>query len=183
MKKLLLISLYLFVCFFLSCENSVDTQNGSNEDLIQNSSFEIDGNPSINGWTFFHPIQKEFKCFSNEVPPYGGKWSVYLPLVGDRIVSHLQTKIAAPAGTNRYRLSVWAKAWSVPGGSSGFVSLGLNTTNIKSIICTDTTWQYYESIDTITANKGDTITVMINSGTQYRSRSSYFDLCRLELLK
>ena len=187
MKKSLLISLYLFVCFFMNCENSVDTRNGSNEDLIQNSSFEIDGNPSINGWTFktsYFPIDTLFTYFSNDVPPSGGKWSVFLP-VGDRLVSYLQKRIAAPVGKNRYRLSVWAKAYlSIPsGGSSGFVSLALNTTNIKSIAGADTTWQYYESIDTITANKGDTITVTLSSGTAYRSRSSYFDLCRLELLK
>lgn len=182
MKKLLLIGLYLFVCCFLSCENSVDPHNGSNEDLIQNSSFEINGNPSINGWIYKSNFPTD-TLFTNDVPPSGGNWSVLLQ-VGDRQLKRLQTKIAVPAGTNRYRLSVWAKAYSsIPISSSGFVSLELNNTYIKNIAGADTTWKYYESIDTISANKGDTITVTLNSGTAYGIRLSYFDLCRFELLK
>ncbi len=184
MKKLLLIGLYLFVCCFLSCENSVDPHNGSNEDLIQNSSFEIDGNPSLNGWIYKSnfPTDTLYTTFSNDIPPSGGNWSVLLR-VGDRQVKYLQTKIAAPAGTNRYRLSVWAKGSLSEQGNSGFVSLALNKTDIKRIAEADNTWKYYESIDTISANIGDTLTVTLFSGASARSQSSYFDLCRLELLK
>jgi hypothetical protein len=169
----------------MSCENSVDSLKGLNGDLIQNSSFEINGNPSINGWTFIsnYPTDTLFTDFSNDVPPSGGKWSALLR-VGDRIVKYLQTKIVAPSGNKRYRLSVWAKSyWSIPRGTSGFISLALNKTNIKSIAVTDTTWRYYESIGTVSANKGDTITVTLYSGTASGNQSTYFDLCRLELLK
>jgi hypothetical protein len=185
MKKPLLISLYLFVSFFLSCENSVDTNKGSNEDLIQNYSFEINGNPSINGWTFKSNYSADtlFTNFSNDVPPSGGKWSVFL-IVSDRIVRYLQIKIAAPTGENHFKLSVWAKSYSsIPTSSPGFISLALNNANIKRIDIQDSTWRYYETMDTISAGKGDTITVELFAGTAYMVRATYYDLCRLELLK
>ncbi len=182
MRIIISITIYMLICFALSCESSVDSSNGLNEDLIQNSSFEIDGNPTINGWIYKSNFPTD-TLFTNDAPPSGGNWSVLLQ-VGDRQLKRLQTKIAAPAGTNRYRLSVWAKAYSsIPISSSGFVSLELNKTTIKNIAGADTTWKYYESIDTISAKKGDTITVTLNSGTAYGIRLSYFDLCRFELLK
>ncbi len=185
MKKIFLISGYVFVFFFLSCKNPVDNHQELNEDLIQNSSFEVNGNPTINGWTYHSNIPSDTlqEIFSNEVPPSGGNWSLLL-VVGDRVMKYLQTKIAAPVGYNLYKLSVWAKSyWSSPRGSPSYIAIYLNDSIRKRVDIKDSTWTYYETCDTILTQVGDTLTIELNSGTAYRVQRTYFDLCRLELLK
>jgi hypothetical protein len=99
-------------------------------------------------------------------------------------MSQWTTRIPTPAGANRYRLSVWAKAYrDNPISSPSYVALTLDETIEKRLDVQDSTWRYYERIDTVLTQAGDTLTVELDAGTAYRVQRTYFDLCRLELLK
>ncbi len=147
-----------------------------------NSSFEIDNNPSIDGWIFWSNTSSSVN-FDNDVPPGGGSWSVVLT-VGDLISKALKTTVAVPVGKQYLRLSVWAKSnWSGPRGTPSNIVLSLNGVTHKTISITDSVWKYYEVLDTITAFAEDSLTVMLNSGDAYGFQQTLFDLCRLELIK
>ncbi len=183
MKSICIVCLVIF--YFSSCKNPVDNKTGTEENLIQNSSFELNGNPTREGWTYYSnfPTDTSDGIFSNDVPPGGGNWSLVVG-VGDRVVKYLETKVAAPTGEHYYRLSAWAKTYSSdPGSGSSFISLALNDSIRKLFGPQDTTWRYYESIDTILTRPGDTLDVRLFGGAPMRFRITYFDLCRLELLK
>ena len=185
MKRELLLGGCLLVCLLPSCKNPVDNHREFDEDLIHNSSFEVNGNPTTNGWTYFSNLPPDTLQgeFSHDVPPSGGNWSLVLT-VGDRVFRYWRTTIAAPGETNRYRLSVWAKAYrDTPISSPSYVALALDGTILKRQDIQDSTWRYYETIDTVSTQLGDTLTVELNAGTAYRMQRTYFDLCRLELLK
>jgi hypothetical protein len=173
------------ICCFSSCKNPVDNKTGTEENLIQNPSFESNGNPTTEGWTYysnFPAADTSDGTFSNDVPPGGGNWSLVVG-VGDRVVKYLETKVAAPTGEHHYRLSAWAKSYSTDTGSPGFISLALNDSVVKRLDVQDTTWRHYESIDTILTRAGDSLAVLLFSGAAMRFQVTYFDLCRLELLK
>ncbi len=181
MTKELLVGVCLLVCVLLSCKNPVDSQQETSEDLIHNTSFEINGNPTTNGWTYHSNLAGD-TLFSHDVPPSGGSWSLVIT-VGDRVVRYWSTTVAAPGETQRYRLSVWAKAYrDTPISSPSFVALALNGTVLQRRDIQDSTWRYYETIDTVSTQMGDSLTVELNAGTTYRGQRSYFDLCRLEVL-
>lgn len=182
MKKELIISLAVLLCILCACKKEAVTEPTEPQNLIANSSFEINRNPSIDGWIFWSNISSTV-TFSSDVPPSRGDWSVVLS-VGDRVGKTLQTKVAAPVGQNRFRLSVWAKAkWTEPRGNPGLIALALNSKIRKSLAIQDSLWKYYEVQDTLTAVAGDSLTVTLDAGDAYGIQQTHFDLCRLELLK
>ncbi len=179
MTKTVLICLFTFFVIVSGCKKETITGPTEPQDLISNVSFELNGNPSIDGWIYWSNVDSMVQ-FSNDVPNGGGNWSVHLR-VGDRVVKFLQTKIAAPTGRNRFRISVWARRGLMEaGGSPSVAVLSLNDTTRKILNVQDTTWGYYEAFDTIDTVIGDSLTVRLGDG--YLSET-YFDLCRLQLLK
>jgi len=161
------------------CKKDSHTPTGPSEDknLIVNSSFEMNGISSYQGWQFWSNLLSS-PTFSDDVPPEGGKWSIVLS-VGDRIGANLQTKVAAPVGGNRYKLSVWAKSK----GDPGLAELIFNKAIRKRIGIQDSVWRYYEITDSLVTVQGDSLTVLLDAGTTYGFAQSYFDLCRLEIIK
>lgn len=171
--------LFLIVITILyGCKKDSRSPTEPNEDrnLIVNSSFEMNGIPSYQGWQFWSNVQSS-PTFSDDVPPAGGKWSIVLS-VGDRVGANLKTKIVAPVGSNRYILSVWAKSK----GDPGFVQLIFNNAIRKTISIQDSVWRYYEITDSLVTIEGDSLVVLLDAGTTYRFAQSYFDLCRLEIV-
>ncbi len=172
----------MLVILISGCEKECPTElteEGLN--LITNSSFEINGNKSIDGWT----LHSNFLDvgFSNDVPPFGGNWSVVL-YGGDRIVPmYLETKIAAPLGCNRYRLSIWAKFKDPQGYGKGYVNFNKNRSNGKYFTIQDSIWNYYELIDTLTTTNGDSLYVIISIMPFIYPSQIYYDLCQLELIQ
>lgn len=137
--------LLLFSFSFYGCSRDSQSLTGPIEDnnLIANSSFEINDVPSYQGWQFWSNVQSS-PTFSDDVPPSGGNWSIVLS-VGDRIGANLQTKVAAPVGGNRYRFSVWAKSK----GDYGFAQLIFNKAIRRTISIQDSVWTYYIVTDSL----------------------------------
>jgi hypothetical protein len=178
MKSSIILLLIVFASL-CGCKKDSQTPTGPSEDenLIVNSSFEMVGIPSYQGWQFWSNVQSS-PAFSDDVPSAGGKWSIVLS-VGDRIGANLQTKVAAPVGGNRYKLSVWAKSK----GDPGFAQLILNKAIRRTIDIQNSVWRYYEVTDSLVTVKGDSLVVLLDAGTTYSSAQSFFDLCRLETVK
>jgi len=97
----------------------------------------------------------------------------------DRIVAHISTTVAAPIGTHRLRVSVWAKSTE----RTGSLQLIFNTAIRKRVVITDSVWQYYEAEDHLTTAQGDSLTVLLDAGTTYGGAQTLFDLCRLEVVR
>jgi hypothetical protein len=177
-KSSVIFSLIAFVAL-CGCNSDSETTIGPDQDtnLIVNSSFEMNGHPTYEGWQYWSNVQTS-PTFSNDVPSAGGKWSLVLS-VGDRIGANLQTKVAAPIGGNRYKLSVWAKSL----GDHGSVQLIFNKAIRKTIGIQDSLWRYYEVTDSLVTVQGDSLVVSLDAGTTYLFAQSCFDLCRLETIK
>ncbi len=169
----------LLSIIILGCDKETEnpTRPGDENNLVANSSFEIDGTSSSQGWQFWSNTQSS-PTFSADVPPNGGKWSIVLSSA-DRIGSSLQTKVAARAGGNRYKLSLWAKSK----GDTGYVQLIFNKAIRRTIGIQDSLWRYYEVIDSLGTVQGDSLVVLLDAGTTYLFAQSQFDLCRLEVVK
>lgn len=182
MKKTHTISFVVLLCTLCSCADEPVTEATVSQNLISNSSFEMNGNPSSEGWVYWSNTPTKVS-FSDDTPPSGGNWSVVLA-VGDRVGMTLRTTVPAPTGRNRFRLSMWAKAyWTEPKGSPGFFQLSLNGTIRNSMAIEDSVWKVYAFIDTFTAVAGDSLTVTLQAGDTYNYRQTFFDNCRLEVLR
>jgi hypothetical protein len=177
--SLLLISL---VGVLSGCRENATTGSAEVWDLISNSSFEVSGIASIEGWTYWSNVDSMVE-FSNDTPPGGGNWSIRLA-IGDRVGKQLARVIETPIGHYRYRLSVWGKGilWDVGGFTPelGSVRVYLNETVRMSVTLQDTTWSEVNITDSFATAIGDSVTVVIHGGAM---SETYFDLCRFQIAR
>ena len=173
--------IFLIAVFMMSCAKKNDAvtnpTNGSN--VFINSSFEINGHPSLQGWM---TSDTALVKFSTDVPSGGGFYSIALdavwapPLFVKSIVGGLQ-------GTHLYKFSVWSKSE----GAGGWAELILQRpdSNIlrKQIHIIDTSWTLYAVLDTMNCAPHDSIVVKLAGGfSQLLAGKTYYDLCKLEKL-
>lgn len=172
-NRFIIVMIITFGMLHFSCkETTVEPTTPVNE--ISNPSFEVDGKPSIAGWS---QSDTSFIKFSGDVPPGGGNWSVSIETIWG--TSRIRTNIQPDNGTHRYYLSTWSKIQGV----GGEIYLILNNTVRKKIFVADTIWNVYTIIDTISAKSGDTITIQLSGGfSQLRTGKTYFDLCTFQKL-
>jgi hypothetical protein len=172
----------LLLAVALSCSNGGIT-DPTDPDVVIYESFEKDGRPSLAGWSP-DDTTSHIK-FSRDVPPGGGNWS--LAIEPDWAPGfYLACKIApALQGTNRYRLSFWARTTDSP----GFARLNFNEADSsvvrRFILIADAAWSPYSVVDTIAANAGDSILVGLSGGfaeVWVDPSYTYFDLVKLEKL-
>ncbi len=111
---------------FYSCEKSTNdlVTPPQIKNLLTNSSFEINGSPTMNGWTLSEEdttFLRYLLRFSTDVPPGEGKSSIVVnySFPGPWIIYQL---VSADAGSHVYRLSFWARNFF----GQGKVTLGLN---------------------------------------------------------
>ena len=170
-----------------SCSDKGTGSSITGVDLIQNSSFESGGAPSLQYWTRT-PADTALVQFSADVPAGGGSYSITIApgpvrVNNDSVEGAVYTTIAAPAGTHVYKLSVWAKAanWYDADMYVDFLRLSSHQLPVykESPEILFPTWMQYTMLDTITANAGDSITIGLEAGTSARDTTGkvYFDLC------
>ncbi len=151
--------------------------------IILYSSFEENGNSSLAGWNF--NLDSSLIAFTNDTPPEGGNWAVTIKsawLIPG--VNGLYTTVKIPEGTHIYKLSLWGKHESIVGSASLLLVKPDTTIFNFSIQITDTLWKEYTMTDTITAGAGDSLKVnLFGGGSQLLTGTTYFDLCKLELLE
>ena len=175
-----------FVIFFLSvsfiaCSKKNDsiTNTPDNSSVLINSSFEVNGNPSLQGW---NGQDTSYVKFSSDVPGGGGSFSILLDAVWAPPV-FVKTIVAVPQGIHVYKLSVWSKARGI-GGWIDFI-LQRPDSNIlrKQVRIVDSTWTLYSVTDTMNCSVQDSIVVKLSGGfLQLLAGRTFYDLCKLEKL-
>jgi hypothetical protein len=118
--------------------------------------------------------------FSNDVPAGGGGFSVRLR--GGRLTGNaIWYEVSPPAGTHRYRLSVWAKGY---GGVSLFLKTAPMVDIRKSLFISNSTWVESLVLDTLTTTSSNTVVIQLGPD-MFLPQNPYdvlFDLCRFEQL-
>ena len=166
---------------FCSCNNPTEPGTTIPIQLIPNSSFEIDGGPSLEGWRISDTAAVRL---IEAAPTNGGRWSLRFeasPFPGG------YAYFIAPAeqGKHQYRFSLWVKR---SGNTLGAAGLSFNPRDTRSVLLnilpiSDTVWTFHSFLDTIAANAQDSIRVLsIGGNNEEGPGQSFFDLCKLERL-
>ena len=173
------ISVFLVFC---GCEQSSETVIGPPivSNLLQNLSFESNGNPSLQGWWFMDSSDVQFM---HDTPPGGGSWSIKLEAVWGP-PAFVRSTVASPLGTHRYKFSTWAKAIGVGGSAFFMVKTPDTLITRRSIMIADTAWTSYSVLDTLTTDVGDSLLVVLSGGFSHLlAGQTFYDLCSLEELE
>jgi len=181
-KNYFLIFLFIIILNLLGCnENNSPLEVNNKTNLIMNSSFEINGQPSLKYWY----IQDSSKIgFSNDTPVGGGKWSIsihaewYGPLPNSP--SYF---VPLSLGRHILKFSVYAKSKTIHGSAFLILQTGNDREIITQNLITDSIWTKYSTIDTLNINEGDSLFVLLyGGGTELIDGITYFDLVELELI-
>ncbi len=173
------------ICCLGGCSEMVTTIIGTSTDnnLIKNSTFDIDGKPSFRGWTVY-AYDSTYVTFSNDVPPSAGAFSARLRNTWG-LPGEIDYMILPPRGTHAYRLSAWTKTDSASGGG-GIVSIENNAGHVISggwPYDADTVWTLHVLVDTITTAPTDTLLIILTGNNRQWARGyTLFNLPRFEIL-
>lgn len=169
----------------LSCKDTTTAPTTDNN-LLFNSTFEINGVPGLQGWTV---PDTSVVHFSTDVPPSGSGHSIVLHAAWYGMwwaSNSIYQSFTVPSGTHRYRLSVFGKSTGVPGRLFAFRNRPPGETSpveFSSLGIVDTVWSFYSQTDTLTTIANDTLFVTIfGGGTESRGGTTYFNTCKFEKL-
>lgn len=176
-------AVYSHVVSHWSSAVCVNMTPGTN--LISNSTFEINGIPSLVGWTI---PDSGFVLFSNDVPPGGSGASIILAIRHGVSYAwpsnHIYTLVIPPVGAHAYRLSFMARKQDM--GGEVFVyrnrPSNQNTEPSMSQYVATGNWTLYSQTAMLSTNAGDTIFVTMTGGSGEYSGITYINTCRFELL-
>lgn len=155
---------------------TIDTTN-----LIQNSSFESNNQPTLQSWVTDTTLRK----FVQDVPPNGGQWSLQLIPGWFPQEGYARTYVSGQSGVGVYQISVWVKSTN---GWRSTIRLGQwaqgTWINSKQISSDSTLWIQYSLIDTLSVQPNDTIAVHLSAGRAEIAKGNVlFDLVRLEKIQ
>lgn len=170
----------IFICFSLSCNESI-TESQSSENLLSNGSFEINGQPSLNGWRFGN---KGLAELTNQAAPNGGNWSLQLTSDWAPTTGFIYTPVTNIKSQDIITLSAYVRATGQFGGG-GIINLvtgqSIYSGRIKSISTSDTVWNQISVTDTVKLNTNDTLWVVLSSlHTELVPFKGLFDLVKIE---
>jgi len=147
-RNYLKILILLSVLFIISCnKNKSLLESHPISNLIKNSSFEENGQPSLKYWY----IQDSSKIkFSNDTPADGGKWSIYLHAewYGPLPKSPSYFVTLSP-GRHILEFSVYGKSKTIHGSSLLVLKKGDHRQIVAQNRITDSIWTKYSLIDTL----------------------------------
>ena len=181
-KTVLILTLFISATISFRCSKSRDRISGpaGDENLLINSSFEINGDPSLSGWAVSDTSRVHF---SNDVPPDGGSWSISISPGWAPIFYSVTTTVAPPVGTHRYKLSFWTKSPQEWGSARLFLKRPDTLMVSCSLSFSDSSWATHSLLDTLSITSGDSLVVMLTgSWPEIGMGRTHFDLVRLEKL-
>jgi len=155
--------LFLIFAFALAACQKEDVLE-KNEAVIYSSSFEMESDTI--GW--------RGNCWIdlvNEAPEGGGHQS--LSVSCGCIIPHAQLKLGASDEDKNLIISCWAKGYGL-GRSVGLSTLGEDFFSVGFSV-PDTTWQYYQSVDTLFCPAGEQPVIHLSAGG-IASGTVYVDL-------
>ena len=176
MKHEIFFLAFLIILLQLSCQRVKSPLSSQlQKNLVQNGSFEQNGQPSLQYW---ENVNEKIVEFSKDVPSDGGTWCVVLhpERTGPFHESFFQ-KISLQPGKYNLALSFYAKK---NGNGNGYVQLykkkpdGIHS--ILSVNVTDTTWTHYTQNITVHLATEDTLKILLSGGTtEVVDWKTYFD--------
>ncbi len=175
------LALFLLTISIRCNTNKNPLSSKDNTNIILNSSFEENGHQSLKYW---YVDSTQIPYFDTDVPPGGGKWSIYLeaswygPL--PKSPSYL---LPLSSGKHILNLSLWGKYKSVH-GSAFLIQKNKDMQNmVGKIVIEDTTWTKYSFIDTVQLNTNDSLLILLyGGGTEVVPGKTHFDLVEVKLI-
>lgn len=174
----ILIAVSFFICILVT-KASFASSISDSSNLIQNSSFENNGQPTLQSWSMF---QNTYQVFVQDVPPNGGQWSIgitpgWIPFIGA-----VGTLIVGQSGVGIYELTVWMK--SNPERGSASFGRHAHDNPWKQVYCDSASWVSYSLVDTLSLQPNDTIVVLLSAGSdEVPLGNVLFDLVRLQKIQ
>ena len=146
------------------------------KNYILNSSFEIAGEPSNDGWIFgYAPYVK----FAYQAPPSGG--NICLLLKALQLGGSIHKTIPLNEGSRVYKFSFWGKINYYPGELILYQKKNDRLFPRRSVSIEDTVWTRYAFADTIDAAAGDSLRIEINGSDLYQVQAyTWIDLIQIE---
>jgi hypothetical protein len=176
----LLVSLIcLLLPAVLSCSKDHITEPPRDQNVMIDESFEKDGHASLSGW--IPDDTTSHIRFSPDVPSGGNSWSLTIDAGWVPEIYFVSKKVPLFRGTNRYRLSFWAKSKGIP-IFAYYVFGKADQPHVETLVYpADTAWSIYSVIDTISAGPCDSILVGFSGSTgELVLGPTWFDLVKLE---
>ncbi len=175
--KLFFISL-LFI-FFNGCTKNVAPvapDEVKQPNRLLTTSFEVNGEPSTDGWISPGPPVVKF---SKDVPPGGGEFSIFLK--ARSLGAYVSKNLKALTGDHKYRLVFWAKSTEDPGSLIIYKLNGNTKTRIEGLSITKNVWTKFTVDFQLNASATDNIQIMLG-GSDYTVPQgfNYFDLIDLQ---
>ena len=173
----------------VSC-GDVGVEQGTEANLLINSTFELGGVPSLHGWVVTDPSAVHF---STDIPANGSGHSVSLRTgsLGDPWTTNsIYSTIVGTGGTHQYRLSFIGKTnelTSFAGGVSVYRNRpsDSNFSSLMSLNISDTVWTSYSSTGTITTTQTDTLFIVMRgivTEVIWIPSTTLFNTCKFEIV-
>lgn len=178
--SLILIFINVLVYEPINCNQSIIEPPFDNN-LISNSSFEIDNVPTLKGWRLGN---KQLAKLVKQAPPGGGNWSLQLTSDWAPTTGYAYTSVPNLKSGDIIRLSAYVRGYGKFGGR-GIIGLAVGskfyTVNLKSTSSSDTLWNRISLTDTLNLTPGDSVWVVLSSPiTELIPFRQLFDLVKLE---
>ena len=176
------IALIFSIMLLQSCGKDPVTYTDNTINLVANSSFEENGSGTLKYWEML-PSDPGSYSFNSDVPNSGGNYSLTIKESWG-VSNKVYTSIVIPQNYSQFRFSVFAKVEIKP--AKIWIGIQKADTLIQQLQFTvdQTRWTKYVSDFTYLASAGDTLKIFLEGATSslYASKS-FFDLCKLEVLK
>ena len=165
----------------LRCHQGYSSPMADSTNLIQNSSFEMNDQPTLHSWVADSVLGK----LVQDAPPGGGQWSLQLSPGWFPQEGFARTYISGQSGAGVYQLSAWIKNLNGPRSRFRIGQWSNNAwVSFKEIPCDSSSWMQYSLVDTLSLLPDDTIAVHLSAGeTEVVSGEVLFDLVRLEKIQ
>jgi len=176
MKTIILILSILFAVFY-SCTQYVEPDDPKPESkTLIYTSFESGEFASLDNWISPGPPIVKFAKY--DVPPYGGKYSIFLK--AREIGAYVYTTVPALEGTHNYLLTFWSKSTEDPGSLEIYLKQDGNKLDKKRKVIRKAEWTSFIIETEFTALASDSIEVML-VGSLFTAPQgfNYFDLIKL----
>ena len=181
MKKYTAIIILLVLT--VSCKDT-GTGPSSEVNLVVNSTFELNGLPSLHDWIV---SDTSVVHFSTDVPARGKGYSLVFHARSLPGYNSIYTAITGVGGRHRYRLSAFGKADRIPWGAVHAYRYEPSTGNsapFGSLEIADTVWTFYSHTDTLSTTPTDTIFIEITGSVRpiIPLTSIFFNSCKFDKL-
>ena len=181
-KRFWMISIsFCLLVFFLGIINcskkSVSPQlDADARNLVKNSSFEQDGDPTTFGWEGISSSN-----ISHGAPPMVGCGIWCLMISGGCVWSYASYLLDSVEDGGIYELSCWARKEQYGSGGAGISFFNKTTSEFsRSAPVVSSSWSKVSLIDTLHIAYGDSIFVMLQAGGGFAgSCSGFFDLVKV----